>query len=215
MNSQNWRKFLFAFAVGGIIQFLILIGVAIWFYAGGTRLNPAAPGYSFLLNSWSDLGRTVAWSGEQNLVSQMFFSIAMVVWGLSFAPSVHALEAMIAKSKFSRKIGKVGISFAYVCVFALLAEVIFFPEDVYPQLHSVFAIIGYFGLFMGEVLFACLILLNETYPKKYALCFLEVGVVILLFFIFNNPLLQKAVTFSLSITTPIIFRYSWKRLLTE
>ena len=210
ITLRIWNQMAFILAIIGVIQFILLISIAMVFYAGGNESNPAAPGYSFLLNSLSDLGRTVAWSGKNNLISQVLFGIAMILWGISFAPSIQALSSLLLELKRGRLFTKMGIIFAYICVGLLFCEVAFFPVDLQPQLHGVFAASSYFSLLVMEILYALVMLSDKNYPHKYAICFLAVAVAIINYFIFNTPLSQKLISITISIATLVVFYNAWK-----
>ncbi|NVM53605.1 MAG: hypothetical protein HWN66_07860 [Candidatus Helarchaeota archaeon] len=207
---QNWRKVAFILAIVGIIQFIILISIAMVFYAGGNSVNPSAPGYSFLLNYWSDLGRVVAWSGKNNIISQVLFSIAMIGWGISFVPSIQALSSLFSESRRGKLFCKIGTISALISVLLLFCEVAFFPVDVHPLPHTILAALGYLTLLIVEILYAIVMFWDENYPNKHAICFLVVAVVICLWAIFRQPVLQKSVTFTLAIATLIVFYDAWK-----
>ena len=199
----------FILALIGAIQFIILISIAMMFYGGGCKSNPSAPGYSFLSNSLSDLGRTVAWSGKNNLISQVLFSITMIFWGISFAPSIQALSCFL-KSRRGRLFSKISIAFAYICVGLLFCEVVLFPADSQLQLHMIFALFGYFSLLTAEILYSLAILSDENYPHKYAICFFAVAVAIVNYSIFGNSLSQKLISITITIATLIVFYNAWK-----
>lgn len=210
MSLQVWRKSAFILAIIGAIQFIILLGVAMVFYAGGNIVNPSAPGYSIWFNSWSDLGRTVAWSGNNNLTSQVLFSIAMVVWGISFVPSIQALPSLFSESKRGKLFTKIGSISAVICVVFLLINVFLFPVDLHPYLHGVFAILGYLAFLIVEILFALVMFWDDNYPNTHATCFLAVAIVIIIFLITNAAILQKTVSITFIIATVIVFSSAWK-----
>jgi hypothetical protein len=205
MKVQDWRKAAFILAILGIVLFFIIITPAILFYPGGYKLNPAAPGYSFFQNSWSDLGRTVAWSGQNNFISQIFFSIAMVVWGISFVPSIYALSSLVTISSGEKKVRRTILILAIISVLTLYIDVFFFPEDLYQFIHWFFAFISYMTLFFMEVLFAIVMFSDESYPNTHAICFLAVATAIAIFSIFGGAILQKTITFTLTATTLFVF----------
>ena len=179
-------------------------------YGGGNEFNPAAPGYSFWLNSISDLGRTVAWSGKNNIISQIFLCLSMILWGLSFVPSMHALSSFFSESRREKLLTEIGLIFAFLCVFLLVLDVVLFPVDAQPQLHAIFAASSYLSLLVAEILYSITMFLDMNYPKKHALCFLAVAVVILIYFIFNNPISQKLISITITIATLIVFYDAWK-----
>lgn len=82
-SEKNWREWAFLFRMFGAVQVVILTRVAMFFYAGGTAINPNAPGYTFWANFFSDLGRTRAWSGRENTISHIIFTITWIVWFIS------------------------------------------------------------------------------------------------------------------------------------
>lgn len=213
MTIQKWRKAAFILAIVGAIQFVITISIAMLFYAGGNIFNPSAPGYSIWANTWSDLGRTVAWSGNSNFFSLIFFMIAMVGWAISYVPSIYALTPYFSATPRGKLFGILGTVFAIVCASCLVGDV-FLPADLYPQPHNIFAGIGYLALLGAEVSFAYLMFSNEHHPNKHAICFSAVAAVIILYLIFNMFLnsapFQKAVSITLVITTFIVFYDVWK-----
>jgi hypothetical membrane protein len=180
------------------------------FYAGGNELNPTAPGYSFWQNSISDLGRTIAWSGKNNIIAQVLFSISMGLWGFSFVPSIYALSTLLSESKQRSLFSKVSTFFAFLCVMFLICEIAFFPIDIYPEIHNILAFISYLSLFIVEITYSIIIFLDKNYPDKYAICFLAVAVVIIIYFIITNAVSQKLVSITLTLTTLIIFPGAWK-----
>ncbi len=194
----------------GAFLFLIFISIAVEFYGGGNIVNPSEQGYSFIYNYWSDLGMTVAWSGGPNLTSRIFFTLAMVIWGLTFFPSILALPSLFSETARNRWFVKVGQIFAFLCVALLFIVVIFFPLDTHTEVHGVLAGLGYGALFFFELLYAYAMGTDEKYPSKYAICFVAVAVAIAIFTLINIGLTQKIVTFSLIIATVIVFSHALK-----
>ncbi len=181
------------------------------FYAGGNSVNPTASGYSFWLNSWSDLGRTVAWSGKNNMLSQLFFSLAMVVWGISYAPSIYALASLFTESPRGKLYCKLGTICAVICVASLFIEVVFFPADLHPDPHLILAAIGYLFLLLVLILFALVMVWDKNYPTIHAMFFLAPAVCIVLYGVFAAPILQKSVSVTLILVTFIVFYDALKR----
>lgn len=213
MAQSSLRKAVFIFAIVGIIQFFLVISIAIVFYPGGYELNPSAPGYSFVYNSWSDLGRVFAWSGEFNSISRIFFSIAMIGWAMSFPPSIYGLTSFF-KGR-SEKLKMLGVLFAVICASTLFVEVIFFPADIYPLEHMIFAALGYIPLLGVETIFAFIMITEGNYPNKYGILFLVVATVIVFYFIFNLAILQKMVSITLALATIVVFYDAIQRIKKE
>ena len=72
---KNKNKLFIVPAVAPLV-FIICTFICMSIYSGGTKFNNAAKGYTFLDNFFSDLGRTVAWSGEKNYLSSAIFCFA-------------------------------------------------------------------------------------------------------------------------------------------
>ena len=183
------------------------------FYAGGNFLNPSAPGYSIWLNSWSDLGRTVAWSGKTNLLALTFFSVAMVGWVISFIPSIYALVPFFSKSPHGKLLSKVGTIFAVICAVCLFFDVLL-PLDIHPIPHNIIAVLGYLALIGVELSFAYLMFSDKNYPNKHAICFSAVAAAVIIYLtsniFFNVAILQKTISITIIMATLIVFYDSWK-----
>ena len=83
MTTRNWRQYIFLATIVGCIQFVLLTFIAMLFYPGGTHDNPAAKGYSFFNNFFSDLGLTVTPSGETTTISFTLFTLSLTLAGLA------------------------------------------------------------------------------------------------------------------------------------
>ena len=69
------------------IFFVIAFIIASYFYPGGNIHDPAQLGYSFTHNFLSDLGGLESHSGEDNIISSVFFNLSMLLFffiGISF-----------------------------------------------------------------------------------------------------------------------------------
>jgi hypothetical membrane protein len=62
MSEKSWREKAFIFGMIAAITYAILPLIAMVFYAGGTMVDPNAPGYTFWENFFSDLGMTKSYS---------------------------------------------------------------------------------------------------------------------------------------------------------
>ena len=56
MNNRKWNELSFKFEIIAILQFIIFSTIAMFFYTGGTKINPDVSHYSFWANYFSDLG---------------------------------------------------------------------------------------------------------------------------------------------------------------
>lgn len=89
-----------AISLAGVLQFLVCVALAMAWYAGGSPFHEQAVGYAFFANFLSDLGRTVAWSGQANGASSMVFNSSLIVLAVSQVPfylffPLHAEDKVI------------------------------------------------------------------------------------------------------------------------
>ena len=54
--------------------FILFNALGMFFYPGGTINNPDQIGYAFTQNFFSDLGNSISYSGESNLISFLLFN---------------------------------------------------------------------------------------------------------------------------------------------
>ncbi|MFQ5606228.1 MAG: hypothetical protein ACE5HS_23395, partial [bacterium] len=113
------RNLFFKLGIFGTIQFLILVHLAMWFYAGGTLHEAGAEGYSFTHNFFSDLGRTHTFSGARNVPTSQIFRFTMSVVGICFVAFFFALPGLF-RSPLSKGLG------IAAAVFGVLAGLCYF-----------------------------------------------------------------------------------------
>ena len=82
ITKNNRKKTAYVLIIFGNVQFIILTIIAMFFYKGGTYIDNSTQGYLFWYNYFSDLGRTVAHSGTQNMISWIIFTVALSLWGI-------------------------------------------------------------------------------------------------------------------------------------
>ena len=66
------------------IFFVIFQGLGMMSYPGGTIHDLSTIGYSFTLNFFSDMGAYAARNGDPNYLSMIFFSISLILVGVTF-----------------------------------------------------------------------------------------------------------------------------------
>ena len=76
----------------GMIAFVCLNLMAMYFYPGGNMNNPNQIGYYFSYNFFSDLGATMSHSGESNLVSCFLFNSSLCIVGITFGMLFYTIK---------------------------------------------------------------------------------------------------------------------------
>lgn len=163
MIFKNWRKIAFILAMIGVTQYILLCSIAMIFYPGGNVINPNTPGYTFLLNQMSDLGRTESLSGEKNHISMILFMIAIIFVNIGFSPFYLAMASFFSKKRVFCYLA--AISELLSAIFGI--SIAFFPVDQFPTAHLSVTLM--FSIFFTVAL--CLIvspiISNGAYPNRY------------------------------------------------
>jgi hypothetical protein len=117
-----------ALALGG---FVVLIGMAMIAYPGGTSWDTATRGHDFWLNYLCDLERQTALNGESNLVGARLAQVAMFLLGMAAAPFWWSMPRLFAGGR-GLSIAVRSLGTASICG---MVGVVFFPSDRFGGLH--------------------------------------------------------------------------------
>jgi hypothetical protein len=154
----------------GQVLFVILVFLAMIFYAGGTRDNPALIGYSFWGNTISDSGRIIAWSGLLNTTSMVFLSTALIVYAVFFIPFYIIVSKLFSEGKIEKYASKIGCILGVIFSFSYIG-IAFTPADVLYMPHMIFVLIGYVCAFAMSVFFTIAFFKNKEFSNIYAIIF--------------------------------------------
>lgn len=154
----------------GQVLFVILVFLAMIFYAGGTRDNPALLGYSFWGNTISDSGRIIAWSGVLNTTSMVFLSTALIVYAVFFIPFYLILSKLFSEGKIEKYASKIGCILGVIFSLSYIG-IAFTPADVLYLPHMIFVLIGYICAFAMSVFFTIAFFKNKEFSNIYAIIF--------------------------------------------
>jgi hypothetical protein len=92
----RFASFAAAVLVVAAAQFVVVTVVAMLVYAGGSKFDPAAEGYAFFHNFFSDLGMTEVYDGATNTAAMVLFTYALICVGaalVAFGVAVQWLGA--------------------------------------------------------------------------------------------------------------------------
>lgn len=173
MSEKNWREWAFLFQMFGAVQVVILTTIAMFFYAGGTAIDPNAPGYTFWANFFSDLGRTRAWSGRDNTVSYIMFTITWILFWISGIIFTIAFYYFFTEVKLEKVLSMIG-SIMLVINGILGVAVALFPWDIYYNEHVTVVQISSLVLLIGLILYIYVIFHNKTFPNKIGYAYIVI-----------------------------------------
>jgi len=179
-SKRNWYNVLFSLTIVGMLQALILFPVSILAYTGGTAADPNSPGFSMLYNFLSDLGRTIAYSGNPNLVSSFIFNISLFFTGVLLVPYFVAYPKLFQGTReslwFSILGSIIGLAFAFTFIGGALT-----PSDLYMETHLMFGALAFILGLPIVVFHTFSILSSPIYPNRYALVYTTLGVILCIF----------------------------------
>jgi len=179
MDKKNWREWIFIFNIISIIQYFVLIHIAMFFYPGGTRLEPNIRGYSYFSNFISDLGLTRSYSGYPNTISYILFTITMMISGISsilfYIAIIHFFETKNQKILISLT-SLFGIIIGISIIGAGLT-----PWNIYPEAHDRFAEISFVTTVITTLFYVLAVTHNKDYPNHYAYVLIAYMLVAIIF----------------------------------
>jgi hypothetical protein len=188
MNHRNWKKGAYIFLIFGSLQFIFLTIIAMFFYKGGTYIDPNTHTYLFWNNFFSDLGRTVAHSGLSNGISFILFTTTISIWGLAHLPFFIAVLSFFKHNKLTKKLSLSGSILGLFTGIAYIG-IGLTPSDTLNNVHNFFVLIAFSSIFLSIIIYSIAIFRNERCPNffSYALAVSAFILAIYYFVLFIFP----------------------------
>jgi len=161
----------------GLIAAVVLTGIAMTLYPGGTFFHRAGHGYSFFQNSLSDLGSTVAWNGQTNPGS-LFHLGACIVLVMAGCTGLLALVAVYSSSLRTRGLTRAAGIAVVVAGVALVGAAVT-PQDRQPELHGQFSLLAIGSFAMGTALLAATTALDARFRRRVPICWSLLTLIVL------------------------------------
>ncbi len=177
------RNLINILSISGCLQFVLLTGIAMIFYKGGTYIDPSPLGYIFWQNYFSDLGRTVAHSVIPNTTSFVLFTIALSFWGITQIPFYITFPILFKNYPKFRKMSISGSIFGIISGVSYVG-IAFTPSDIAGSLHELFVVIGFSFVFFSIILYSYVIFKNDNYPNFYAIILTISAFILSVYFLF-------------------------------
>lgn len=178
MSHRFLRAFVFEFVLFSCLAFAFLTAAAMAFYRGGTLADHHSRGYSFLVNFFSDLGRTRAYSGAPNTVAAPLFALALVLAGLALASFFVAFAGFFQSDPVSR-IGALFAATLGILAGAYFIGVALTPANLNSRLHVSYVLAAFRSFLLAVLPFAVLIWKHPRYPRFGAWIFLAFALFLL------------------------------------
>jgi hypothetical protein len=152
----------------GSIWFVILTTIGMILYPGGTFLDSTIHGYSFFMNYFSDIGRTVARIGGSNFSASICFTMATIGMGLLAMPYFFLIPCFFAYTDklLASKLAKIARVFGILsCLFYMGVGLA--PSNTMRFYHYLFLFLGMAGVLMISLLLAKVFLISKVFAPLY------------------------------------------------
>lgn len=169
MNSErpaNWRHTAFLLVMGCCAQFVVLTGLAMLVYSGGSHYDSSTARYLFFGNFFSDLGLTVTYRGESNQLPMILFWTALTLAGLGLILFFFVAPGVYSRPGVGRILAIMGSSLGIISGLAFIG-VAFTPANLLRQAHEFFVFIAFSALLGAVLLYIGTILLNPAFRGAY------------------------------------------------
>ncbi len=175
--SRNLSRIAFRFTFWMGIFFIPLSFMAMLFYPGGTVHNHSAETYLFFENFFSDLGRTIGFREESNLISCLLFNGSLSLLGIGMVFLFFSSVSLFPEDKWSRIISW-SMSFLGIISGLCFLGIALTPWDLYYTEHVFFVKIGFRLLLFSCILWAVNIYRTSYYPNLFAHAISMISVVL-------------------------------------
>ncbi|MBY8984794.1 MAG: hypothetical protein KGD65_06995 [Candidatus Lokiarchaeota archaeon] len=182
-TKSTQRNLICILSILGSLQFVLLTTIAMYFYKGGTYIDPTPVGYIFWQNYFSDLGRTVAHSGIPNTISFVLFTVTLSLWGITQIPFYITFPTLFKSYSNLRKVSICGSSLAIISGISYVG-IAFTPSDIAGSLHDLFVVIGFSFVFFSIILYSYVIFKTDNYPNFYAIILTISAFILSVYFLF-------------------------------
>ncbi|MFX1357750.1 MAG: hypothetical protein ACFFA8_10735 [Promethearchaeota archaeon] len=210
VDVKEWRKIAFLFIIIGPFQYIIFTAIAMGFYTGGTFINPYTIGYAFWQNFFSDLGRTIALSGKENVISFLIFTISAFILTCSLVFFIIAMPIFFKSDNLEFNLARINIIIGSTAGFFMFC-VIFTPWNLFPTVHLTFSKLFSFTSLFVLILFSVLIIKNENYPNIYGYIYLLIISLALIYSLIATfgPSITTSNGLILQASAQKVSQYSW------
>ena len=176
----------------GMMAFITLNLLAMYFYPGGNLNNPNQIGYFFSYNFFSDLGATVSHSGENNIKSCILFNLSLCIVAFTFAMLFYSIKSFFQEYKY---LSYISTLFGFLGCISFIG-VALTPSNLYhdisgdPWLHIIFAHWIFRSLTIVSIIYSVLIIKTENFENKYAYNFIIFGMAVFSYVMYSEFFLK-------------------------
>lgn len=168
----------------GLLIFIVLQALSIFFYPGGTYFDPNIETYSFTKNFLSDLGRLKNFSEEINFISCQLFNTSLFIAGLIFIKFYFHINIIFLNINY-KIVSKIG-SLMGILTGVSLILVGLTPADLYFDLHVLSAKFVFRCYFIASLCYSFLLYKNQNWENKYSFSYLFFSISLMIYIIISE-----------------------------
>ena len=180
LSTFNTKTILVLIPRAVSIFFIIFQGLGMMLYPGGTIHDLSTTGYSFTLNFFSDMGAYEARNGEPNYLSMIFFSISLILVGVTFALYYLVLPKVFGNNNRNYYLSWIGTIFAFGGSICLIGTGLT-PTDLVFDSHVFFANNIFHSFLVTSFFYSIVIFDTNILEKRYAVGYVVFFISILLY----------------------------------
>ncbi len=130
----------------GILIFIIFCVFSMYYYPGGTIIDPSTVGYLFYYNFLSNLGEWTAQNGEQNFISAYLFNFSLITLSFSYIIFYYNFLRIIINETTKKVFKLILISSIILSLLGFVCVAIYSADQSTFDLHLLFVKIAFYSL---------------------------------------------------------------------
>jgi hypothetical membrane protein len=135
-------------------------------YPGGTFRNHNTEGYTFSQNFLSDLGRTVAFNGDENYFGAILYIIGLSFAGIMTIMMFVKLPEIFSQDKWTKRCLLLSRILGVMAGISLIG-IACIPNNLFDIPHTIFVNIAFVKLLQSLTLLMFCIYRTAQFPNKY------------------------------------------------
>tara|TARA_A100001015_G_scaffold271963_1_gene326086 strand:- start:3125 stop:3832 length:708 start_codon:yes stop_codon:yes gene_type:complete len=180
LSTFDIRKILILIPRVVSVFFVIFQVLGMMYYPGGTIYDLSTDGYSFTSNFFSDMGAYEARNGNPNYLSMIFFSISLILVGVTFALYYLVLPKVFGNNNRNYYLSWIGTIFAFGGSICLVGTGLT-PTDLVFDSHVFFANNIFHSFLVTSFFYSIVIFDTNILEKRYAVGYVVFFISILLY----------------------------------
>ncbi len=182
-NETIWQERALTGTMLALIGFIVLTTAAMFLYTGGSEFVSTSTSYAFTQNFFSDLGKTVWYHGEANLLVMILFMSALFLMGIGLIAFAAAAPYLFRETAVTHKLACIGSFFTIVSGLGYIGVAVT-PSNLYLPAHQLSVLIAFGGFTVMTFFYAAAILHLPSYPNIYAYAYVLFGLSLLFYILY-------------------------------